>query len=75
MFAIGVWIYLRVTRAGDGIGKWALLAFLVIVALVYVANIFSPPPPSVRMLGIADLVLSLVLIPWAWWADHHREAR
>ncbi|MFN2499788.1 MAG: metal-dependent hydrolase [Pyrinomonadaceae bacterium] len=75
MFAIGVWIYLRVTRPRDGIGKWALLAFLVTVTLIYAANIFSPPPPSVRMLGVAALVLSLVLIPWAWWADRHRETR
>ena len=75
MFAIGVWIYLRVTWPRDRIGGWALLSFVIIVALFYVANIFSPPPPSVRGLGIAALVLSFVLILWAWWADRHREAR
>lgn len=75
MFAIGVWIYLRVTRPRDRIGKWALLSFVIIVALFYAADIFSPPPPSVRVLGIAALVLSFVLILWAWWADRHREAR
>ena len=75
MFAIGVWIYLRVTRAKDWIGKWGLLAFVVAVGAIYVANIFSPPPPSVRMLGIGALALSSILILWAWWADRHREAR
>jgi len=75
MFGIGVWIYLRVTRALDGIGKWALLAFVATVCAVYVANIFSPPPPSVRLLGIGALALSSILIWWAWWADRHREAR
>ena len=75
MFAIGVWIYLRVTRAKDGIGKWGLLAFLTTVCAAYVANIFSPPPPSVHLLGIGALALSSILIWWAWWADRHREAR
>ena len=75
MFAIGVWIYLRVTRPRDGIGKWALQAFVLAVSALYVANIFSPPPANVRMLGLGALALSLVLILWAWWADRHREAR
>jgi hypothetical protein len=75
MYAIGVWIYLRVTRPKDGTGKWGLLAFVFAVGALYIANIFSPPPPSVRMLGIGALALSSVLILWAWWADRHREAR
>jgi hypothetical protein len=75
MYAIGVGIYLRVTRAKDGIGKWGFWSFLVAVCAVYVANIFSPPPPSVRLLGIGALGLSSLLVLWAWWADRHREAR
>lgn len=75
MFAIGVWIYLRVTRARDGIGRWALRAFVAAVSALYVANLFSPPPPNVRVLGMGALALSLFLILWAWWADRHREPR
>jgi len=75
MYTIGVWIYLRVTRPKDRIGKWGLLAFVVAAAAFYVANIFSPPPPSVRLLGIGALVLSSLFVVWAWWADRHREAR
>jgi hypothetical protein len=75
MYAIGVGIYLRVTRARDGVGKWGLLSFVVAVSAIYVANIFSPPPPGIRILGIGALALSLFLILWAWWADRHREAR
>jgi hypothetical protein len=75
MYAIGVGIYLRVTRAKDGVGKWGLLSFVVAVSAIYVANIFSPPPPSIRILGVGALALSLFLILWAWWADRHREAR
>ncbi len=75
MYAIGIWIYLRVTRSRDGIGRWGVLSFVIAVSVLYVANIFSPPPQNVWMLGIAALALSSVSILWAWWADRHREAR
>lgn len=75
MYAIGVWIYIRVTRAKDGIGRWALVTFVMVVAALYVANILSPPPPSVKMVVIAAIPFTWLLILWAWWADKHREAR
>jgi hypothetical protein len=75
MYAIGVGIYFRVTRPKDAMGKWGVLSFAFAVGAVYVANIFSPPPPSVRMLGIGALALSSILILWGGWADRHREAR
>ena len=75
MFAIGVWIYVRVTRAKDARGKWGLLSFIAVVILFYIGNIYSPPPPWVKVLAPVALVLSLLLVLWAWWADRHREAR
>jgi hypothetical protein len=75
MYVAGVGIYLRVTRPRDGIGKWGLLSFVGAVGALYVVNIFSPPPPSVLMLGIGALALSAVVVWWGWWADRHREAR
>lgn len=75
MYAIGVWIYLRVTRAKDRIGRWALVTFVVVVAALYIANILSPPPPSVKTMAIAAIPFTWLLILWAWWGDKHREAR
>jgi hypothetical protein len=75
MYAAGIWIYLRVTRAKDRIGKWGLLSYVVIVAAAYVANILIPPPPGVRPMVIAAIPFTWLLILWAWWADRHREAR
>jgi hypothetical protein len=75
MYAAGVWIYLRVTRAKDGMGRWGLWSFVVAVAALYVANIFSPAPPDVRMLAIVAIPFTWILIFWAGWADRHREAR
>jgi hypothetical protein len=75
MYAAGIWIYLRVTRAKDGIGKWGLWSFIVVVAATYVANIFSPPPPGVKTMVSVAIPFTWLLILWAWWADRHREIR
>ena len=75
MFAVAIWIYVRVTRAKDRIGKWGLWSFVAAVGLLYVANIFSPPPPGVKPMVIAAIVLSWLIIFWAWWLDRHREVR
>jgi hypothetical protein len=75
MYAIGVWIYLRVTRARDKIGYWGLWLFVIVVGVFYVVNIFSPPPPSVEAILVVAIPFVWLLIIWAWWADRHREAR
>lgn len=75
MYAAAIWIYVRVTRAKDGIGRWGLGSFIVVVASLYVMNIFSTPPPNERLLAIVAIPYVLIPILWAWWVDRHREAR
>jgi hypothetical protein len=75
MYAAGVWIYVRVTRAKDRIGRWASWIFVIAVAAFYVINIFSPPPPGIKPLLIVAIPLVWLLVLWAWWADRHREPR
>lgn len=75
LYAAGVFVYFRVTRAKDSTGKWACVAFVIAMAALYVANIFSPPPPGVKPLLIGAIPFGLVPIAWGWWVDHHREPR
>ena len=75
MYVAGIWIYLRVTRAKDGIGRWGSWSFIIVVAALYVVNIFSPPLPNERLLAMVAIPYIWLLILWAWWADRHREAR
>lgn len=74
LFAIGIWTYQRRTRAKDKIGLYAFLAFVLFLLLAYIGASFGPPPPSVKKLAIGAL-LTVLLIPWAWWFDKHREVR
>ena len=73
MFAAGLALYLRTTRARSrrsAIVLWSLVGFMLIV---YVANLFSPPPPSATMIAWSAQALWL-LVAWGWWADRQRSA-
>jgi hypothetical protein len=72
MFAAGVWIYARATRARDAIGRWSFMALVVFLLAAYAANLTSPPPPSVQALYIFAIIGTAVLLVWAWWLDLHR---
>ncbi len=71
LFAIGVWLYARTTRATDRMGSfgfWALVAFLL---LIYFGNVFGEPPPSVTALAWVAQSQWLI-IAWGYWLDRHR---
>jgi membrane-bound metal-dependent hydrolase YbcI (DUF457 family) len=71
LLAAGTLIYLRATRAVDRIGTYGLYALLLILTGIYCANLFGPPPPDVRMIGIAGNA-SWLFVLWAAWVDKHR---
>lgn len=71
MFAIGVFIYARRTRARDRIGSIGFWSFIAVLLFFYGANITGPPPPSPR--ALAWFALSAVILPlWPLWFDRHR---
>jgi hypothetical protein len=72
MYGAGIWIYMRATKARDRVGRWAFAVLAAFLVVVYVANIFGPPPPSVTAIWMGALIGAAVLTAWAWWADRHR---
>jgi hypothetical protein len=70
IFAIGVVVYLRATRALDRIGRWGLWAYILVLAVVYIAS-SSAPPPNERALALSALGI-WIFVPWAHWVDKHR---
>ena len=70
-FIFGVVLYLRTTKPLDRSGSlsfWGLISFLV---LVYLGNLFGPPPPESNALGFVGLAMWL-LVAWGYWIDRHR---
>jgi hypothetical protein len=71
IFSIGLAVYLRETAPRDRIGSiglWCLAGFLVVV---YIANSFGPPPPTVTAVAWSAQALWLLVI-WGYWIDNHR---
>jgi hypothetical protein len=71
LFAAGVALYARATRARDrvgSIGLWSLVAFFV---AVYFASVFGPPPPSASAVAWSAQAMWLLVL-WGYWVDNHR---
>lgn len=74
IFAAGIGLYVRSTRALDrkgSLGLWALIGFLLVV---YVGNVFGAPPPSVTAIAWLGQAQWLLIV-WGYWVDRHRQER
>jgi hypothetical protein len=72
LFGAGIWIYLRSTRACDRTGVYAFWSLVVLLFLGWLGALFGPTPPDIHQLALGALVMWIIFIPWAWWADRHR---
>lgn len=73
MFAAGLFLYRKATRAADRTGNIALWSLAGFLGIVYLANIFGPPPPSVTAVAWSAEAIWL-LVAWGYWVDRHRRA-
>ncbi len=72
LLGVGAWLYLAATRARDRLGRILLAALVATLAVIYLASVFGPPPPSVQVLAMSG-ILGWLFIAWAYWIDRHRE--
>lgn len=73
IFLGGVWLYLQSTKQKDRTGLWSFWTLIVFLVLVYLGNLFGPPPPETDALGYVGLSMWL-LVAWGYWIDRHRVA-
>jgi len=71
LFALGVYLYARVTRPVDAVGRWALFSLVGFLLLVYAANLLGPPPPDPSTIAWAGQAQWLLVL-WGYWVDRHR---
>lgn len=74
LFAAGIAIYVRCTRALDRAGAWALAGLVAFLSVIYLASLFGPPPPSVAAVAWSAQAIWL-LVAWGYWIDRHRGER
>lgn len=73
LFAVGLLLYLKATRARDRIGAIAFWVFVGFLLLGYFASIAGPPPPDWKPLAWGATASWLFLL-WVAWFDRHRTA-
>jgi membrane-bound metal-dependent hydrolase YbcI (DUF457 family) len=71
LFALGIFLYARVTSPADAIGKWGLAGLVMFLLVIYLGSLFgSPPPGAAAIAWVGQLQWLLVL--WGYWIDRHR---
>ncbi len=75
MFGLGVWLYVRATGARDHIGQYAFVAYVALLFVTYVSDLFSKPPASVGEIAWPGLIAGIIMLLWARWFDRHRAVR
>lgn len=71
LFAAGVIIYARSTKALDRTGAYAFWSLVFVLSVLYIGNLLGPPPPDMQGLAIVSLAQGLFII-WGYWIDKHR---
>lgn len=74
LFAVGIFFYARTAIAVDRLGRFAFWGLIIFLGGIWLANMFSPPPPSETAIALAALALWLT-VPWAAWIDRHHQTR
>jgi hypothetical protein len=74
IFAAGVWLYVRSTRAKDKAGSYGLMGLVGFLALIHVGNLFGAPPPNATAIAWVGQAQWL-LVAWAYWVDAHRDTQ
>ena len=74
LYAAGVWLYTRGTVARDRVGRLGLWTLVIVLLVIEVVNVFSPPPPSNGAVAMAALGI-WIFFPVATWVDRHRSLR
>jgi hypothetical protein len=70
IYAAGVALYARSTRALDKLGSWGMWIYVVVLLAIFLSS-NGTPPPNERAVALTTLLLWL-FVPWAWWVDKHR---
>lgn len=71
LFAVGIVLYLRFTKAVNRAGRYGFLILAVLLFLVWAGSAFGPPPPDSYTLAISGLFLWTPVII-GYWVDRNR---
>ena len=74
IFAVGIVLYCYTTKPADKTGSIGFSGMLVVLLVLYFANIFGPPPPNPEVIAWTGMASWLFII-WGYWIERHRTLR
>jgi FtsH-binding integral membrane protein len=74
IFFVGLFLYVKATKAKNRTGTVVLWVLVTLLGVSHIANLFSPPPPSVEAIAWAGQAMWLFVL-LGFWADKNRKAR
>jgi len=69
LFAAGIALYLTSPEARPGRGRLAFSLLAGTLAVIYLGNLFGPPPPGVTAVAVSGVVAAPALWAWGNWVD------
>jgi hypothetical protein len=75
LFIIGVFLYVRTTKADNRIGSIGFWTWIGFLSVMYAGSFFGSDSSIDALSTIFLMVGSWALILWGYWADKHRTAR
>ena len=71
IYILGIYLYFKATKAKNKTGSYSLWGLVIFLAIVYISNIFGPPPPGAEPIAYVGLSQWLIIF-WAYWIDRNR---
>jgi membrane-bound metal-dependent hydrolase YbcI (DUF457 family) len=72
LFVTGMVLYLRTTRARNGVGKWSFWLLVVLLVLGHLAGLYAPMPSNVDGIGWGGQI-QWIFVGLGYWVDRNRE--
>lgn len=73
LFAAGLWLYLKSTKARDKTGSRSLWVFVIFLLVFYAGSFLGKMPDNPHLIATAGFA-QLLFISWAFWFDDHRKS-
>ncbi len=69
---IGIALYMSATYSVSSSGKYGFALMILILMVLYIGNIFGPPPPDMISVAVTMMAGQLALVALAFWVDRNR---
>lgn len=72
LFAAGIAVYVKSTRAVGKMGSIGLWAFIFVLTASWLSGVFGPPPPGIEIVAWSALVFIPITLAWSRAIDRSR---